>query len=159
MTFLETICHAFNKNNVDYALVGGYAVALHGAVRGTVDIDFVLKWEEETLKSVENILQKQGLISHLPISATDVFAFREEYINNRNLIAWNFYHPSDASQQVDIIISYDLNIEDKIIFKTAKTAISLLAKAPLIAMKRKSSRPQDLEDIAALEKLMNEENI
>jgi len=153
MTFLETICQAFNKKGVDYALVGGHAVALHGAVRGTVDIDFVIKWEEKTLLGVEQILQQQGLVSRLPISGSDVFSFRDEYIRNRNLIAWNFYHPHDASQQVDIIISYDLDINDLTVYKTAKTEIALLAKEPLIEMKRKSGRPQDIEDILALEKL------
>lgn len=39
MTFLNQICHALQTNRVRYALVGGYAVALHGAVRGTVDVD------------------------------------------------------------------------------------------------------------------------
>ncbi len=39
MTFLNQICNALQTNRVRYALVGGYAVALHGAVRGTVDVD------------------------------------------------------------------------------------------------------------------------
>jgi len=42
MTFLESICRAFEQAKVPYAIVGGHAVALHGALRGTVDIDFVL---------------------------------------------------------------------------------------------------------------------
>ena len=107
MVFLEKLCQQFAAAKLDYALVGGHAVALHGAVRGTVDIDFVFKWEKETLIRAERVLSKLGLVSRLPIVANDVFEFRDEYINNRNLIAWNFYHPNDASQQVDIIINYD----------------------------------------------------
>lgn len=157
MTFLEIICQAFNRKKIDYALAGGHAVALHGAVRGTIDIDFVLSWQRETLINVEEILHKLGLVSRLPINAQDVFDFRNEYIQNRNLIAWNFYHPTDASQQVDIIINYDLNTEDKTVFKTANTHIALLDKAPLIQMKRKANRPQDIEDINALESLLSDE--
>lgn len=156
MTFLETICKAFNKQKIEYALVGGHAVALHGAVRGTVDIDFVINWQEKTLEQVELVLKKQGLISRLPITANDVFNFRDEYIQNRHLIAWNFYHPDHSNQQIDIIISYDLNTADRIFLKTSQTDIAILDKQPLIEMKRASGRPQDIEDVAALETLINQ---
>lgn len=43
--FLIELCQSLEQHNVRYALVGGYAVALHGAVRGTVDVDFVIEWE------------------------------------------------------------------------------------------------------------------
>jgi hypothetical protein len=33
--------HALNANGVEYLLVGGYAVGVHGYVRATVDIDFL----------------------------------------------------------------------------------------------------------------------
>jgi hypothetical protein len=45
--FLKRVCQAFTDNHVDYAIVGGYAVALHGAVRGTMDVDAVLTEERE----------------------------------------------------------------------------------------------------------------
>ena len=154
MTFLETVCSAFNKAGVDYALVGGHAVALHGAVRGTIDIDFIFKWEREALVAAESALLSLGLVSRLPIDANDVFDFRDEYISKRNLIAWNFYHPKDASQQVDIIINTDLVIADRVSLETPNTTIHLLNKKPLIEMKRLANRPQDIEDIAALEKLI-----
>ena len=43
MTVLERICTALREAGVRYAVVGGYAVALHGAVRGTVDIDVAVR--------------------------------------------------------------------------------------------------------------------
>ena len=33
MTFLEQVCRALADADVDYAVVGGHAVALHGVVR------------------------------------------------------------------------------------------------------------------------------
>jgi len=38
MLFYE-ICDAFKKNKIPYAIVGGYALALHGIVRATIDIE------------------------------------------------------------------------------------------------------------------------
>ena len=153
MTFLETLCQALSTANVEYALVGGHAVALHGAVRGTLDIDLALKWKADTLKRAEQTLGELGLISRLPLTAEDVFHFRDEYVRNRNLTAWNFYNPLDLSQQVDLLITYDLAPGDTVIFKLDSAEIAVLNKQRLIEMKTASGRPQDLADIEALAQL------
>ena len=153
MTFLEKVTSAFNVAGIRYALVGGHAVALHGAVRGTVDIDFVLKWSKNSLSKTESILVGLGLEPQLPISAEDIFNYRDEYINNRNLIAWNFYNPTEPAEQVDIIITYDLSEKQVTELKLRNGKIRLLSLPALIKMKKASGRPQDLEDIKALLKL------
>ncbi len=151
MSFLEQVAQAFQAAKLPYALVGGHAVALHGAVRGTVDIDFVLKWNRKALIKAEQVLAELGLVSRLPISAADVFDFREEYISNRNLIAWNFYHPEDLSMQVDLIVNYDLSGKQVKAMPLGDTRIKVLGIADLIEMKRAAGRAQDLADVAALE--------
>ena len=153
MTALEKFCAALRGAGVRYAVVGGYAVALHGAVRGTVDLDVVLKWNLQSLRGAERALKGLGLVSRLPVSADDVFNFRDEYVARRNLIAWNFYNPRDLSEQVDIIINYDLSGKRTRRMDLAGGPIQVLSLPDLIAMKRNSGRPQDLEDVAALEKL------
>jgi len=138
---------------VRYAIVGGHAVALHGAVRGTVDIDVVLAWNRKTVVAAEKALNEIGLVSRLPISANDVFDFRKEFIENRNLIAWNFYNPADLSEQVDITITYDLKNKRTKRIDLAGMPVQILSLKDLIDMKRQSARPQDVEDVKALEKL------
>ena len=152
MLFINTVCTALDRNRIRYAVVGGYAVALHGAVRGTMDVDIVVNWDLRTLRYTENALSELGLVPRLPITADDVFQFRDEYIRNRNLIAWNFHHPEDMSQQVDIIISYDLKGKKRHLLETPDGPIRLLNIEELIDMKRESGRPQDLEDVKALER-------
>jgi len=98
-------------------------------------------------------MKEIGLVSRLPVSAREIFQFREEYINNRNLVAWNFYNPADASQQVDIIITYDLKGKGLQRLDTRSGTLQILGLAELIQMKRESGRPQDIEDVKALEKL------
>lgn len=153
MTSLERICNALREAGVRYAIVGGHAVALHGAVRGTLDIDLVLRWTRETLIEAEAALNGVGLVSRLPIHAEDVYAFRDEYIENRNLIAWNFHNPDDPLEQVDIVINYDLTGKRTRRFDLPAAPVEVLSIPDLIAMKRVSGRPQDLEDISALERL------
>ena len=153
MTFLEKICAALRQTGVRYAIAGGYAVALHGAVRGTIDVDVVLPWTEPTLTRAEAALNGIGLVSRLPVTAREVFAFRDEYVRNRNLIAWNFYNPDDPMEQVDIIITYDLTGKRTRRVNLSSGPVQVLSVKDLIAMKRASGRLQDIEDIRALERL------
>lgn len=151
--FIDDVASALDKAKIPYAIVGGYAVALHGAVRGTIDIDIVIKWTLKNLKDVEQALKNLGLVSSLPIDAKSVFHFREEYIQKRHLIAWNFYDPINPANQVDIIISYDLKNAKTTLIKTSGGKLRVLSLEDLIAMKKASGRPQDIEDIKALESL------
>jgi hypothetical protein len=153
VSFISRVAAAFDAAGVRYALVGGHAVALHGAVRGTIDLDVILAWDARSLRAAEKALHAMGLQSRLPITADDVFRFRDEYIRNRNLIAWNFYNPKDLSEQLDVVISTDLKGKRVQSITTADGPVRVLARKDLIAMKRASGRPQDLADIEALENL------
>ena len=154
MTALERICTALREAGIRYAVAGGHAVALHGAVRGTVDIDIVLAWSRKTVAGAEKALNEIGLVSRLPVSANNIFDFRKEYVENRNLVAWNFYDPADLSVQVDIVISYDLKGHKIRHLELPGGPVAILAIRDLIDMKRESGRPQDVEDVAALQKLL-----
>lgn len=153
MSFLQRVCTALRSAGVNYAIVGGHAVALHGAVRGTVDVDVIVSWSKSALRKTEAALNEINLVSRLPISADDVYEFRDEYINNRNMIAWNFYNPNDLSEQLDLIIATDLKGKKTKRIKLRGGDIRILSKRDLITMKRSSGRPQDIEDIKALERL------
>lgn len=140
-------------NNIEYAIAGGYAVALHGAVRGTVDVDLVLKLERNTFLNIEDVFNKMGLQSRLPITGEEVFNFREEYIKNRNLITWNFINIKNPIESVDILLTEDLKkIKTKTI-RSGEIKLKVVSINDLIRMKKRSGRPQDLEDIKSLRSL------
>jgi len=151
--FIQTVTQSLNQHKVSYALVGGYAVALHGAIRGTVDIDFVIGLEQEQFSRLEQAMTAIGLRPRLPVSAEEIFSFREEYIRNRNLIAWSFYNPANPLEVVDVLITEDVREMDTVNKKVGTQTIIVAAIDELIGLKRKAGRPQDLEDIKALEKL------
>ena len=150
---IERVVQSLNQHRVQYTLVGGYAVALHGAVRGTVDIDFVISLNLRSYRQAEKALNSIGLKSRLPVSADDVFNFREEYIEKRNLIAWSFTNPDNPLEIVDIIITEDVKQMKSVVKTFNGTKIKIAAIDDLIKMKKKSGRKQDIEDINALEKL------
>lgn len=149
--FLTQVTRALNAAKIPYALVGGYAVALHGAVRGTVDIDLILEISLKTFKKVELVFNQIGLESRLPIKAEDVFYFRKEYVEKRNLIAWSFVDPRNPVRIVDIIITLDLSDVSRIKKSISGHPVFIISIEDLIKMKKASGRPQDLSDVSALE--------
>ncbi len=151
--FLLKLVNALKKSRLRYAIAGGYAVALHGAVRGTVDIDLVIQHKERDFIKVADTLKKLGLASRLPISAKEVFQFKEEYKEKRNLLAWSFVNSNNPTELVDVLLTDDLNtLKTKSIYLEGHP-VSIVSKPSLIKMKQRSGRAQDIEDIRALKKI------
>ena len=151
--FLLALIKALGAHRVPYALVGGYAVNLHGIVRGTLDVDLALRFREKDFVAAERALESLGLRPRLPVTAADVFRFREEYIANRNMTAWSFVNPSNPTQVVDVILTHDLAKMQVVRKRLRDATVRIASIDDLIAMKRESGRPQDLVDIEALEKI------
>ena len=151
--FLLRVVGALDAARVPHAIVGGYAVALHGAVRGTVDVDLVIKMTETNLVRAEKALGAIGLESRIPAEAEEVFRFRKEYIRNRGLTAWSFVNRSRPSEVVDIILTHNLADMKTVRFRVRGQTIKVASIDDLIRMKRGTGRDQDREDIKALRKL------
>ena len=154
MMLLEEVVRAFRQARVRFGIAGGYAVALHGAVRGTVDLDLVIALEKRQFRSAQKALLGIGLAPRLPVDADQVFDFREEYIENRNLVEWNFYHPDDPTKLVDILITHDIREMDVVRIRVGDMTVPVVGLRDLIAMKREAGRRQDLEDVRVLEGLL-----
>ncbi len=157
-TFMERLTQAFDREGVRYALVGGFAVALHGTPRGTIDVDFIIRHTEDDFVRCEKTLRALGLQPRLPVTASEVFKFREEYIKRRNLIAWSFINPANPIEVVDIIITLDLATQKTVTKRYLLGKVHVLALENLIQMKRSSGRPQDMEDVKNLEVLREKKN-
>ena len=50
---VKQICRLLNKHEVDYILIGGWAVIYHGYPRATADIDFLYK---ATIENYNNLV-------------------------------------------------------------------------------------------------------
>ncbi len=151
--FTERVVASLGRARVRFAIAGGHAVALHGAVRGTVDLDLVLVSSRENFVAAESAFNRMGLWSRLPLKAEEVFDFREEYIRNRNLIAWSFVNPADPTELVDIILTEDLEAMQVDLIPVGRLRLPVVAVPDLIRMKEKSGRAQDIEDIRVLRRV------
>lgn len=152
--FLLDVVGAFSKLRVRYALAGGYAVALHGAIRGTFDIDFVISLKPKHLEAAEAALKSIGLKSRIPVTSKEVAQFRKEYIRNRNLIAWSFVDARDPTKLVDLLLVEDIASHKTVIKQVQGVKVEVLSIPSLIKMKKATGRPQDIEDVRALESLL-----
>jgi hypothetical protein len=148
------VCRALDRARVPYALVGGYAVALHGAVRGTIDVDLVIRMREKDFRLTEAALRGIGLEPRLPVTAEEVFRFREEYLRHRNLHAWSFVNRERPSEIVDVVLTADLtNFKVKRV-RVRGQSLRVASIPDLIRMKEGTGRAQDLEDVRALKALL-----
>ena len=141
---LIDLLSAFAEEQVDYLLVGGQAVALHGVPRFTKDADLWLRDTDENLRRAKRALDSFGAPPGT-LRALD---------EARNLdVVWMGHPPAriDLMKQVpggDFEAAY----RARATFAVAGVTISCVSKADLIAQKRASGRPQDLVDAAHLER-------
>jgi hypothetical protein len=149
---LSELVNALKKDKINYMIVGGYAVNFHGYSRNTVDIDLIIKFTLTNLKKREASLNSMGLVSRLPIDADSVYKFRDEYIKNRNLLAWNFYSVEDPTDQIYILINHDVDDFKSEKFRVGDLELKVIVKDDLIKMKKTAGREKDLLDIKELTK-------
>jgi len=57
---LSQLISALNENEIEYAVCGGLALAIHGFARATLDIDILI--QPESLEKAYKIGAKKGLI-------------------------------------------------------------------------------------------------
>lgn len=155
--FLIKVIEQCEKHKIKYALVGGYALALHGIVRATVDVDLVLNLDKQQFLKFALAMAEIHLKPRLPLLPEQIIEFRKEYIEQRNLIAWSFVNFKNPMEAVDVIISEDLK-KLKVIKKDIGThQVRVASINDLLRMKKIAGRPQDLIDIERL-KQANEKN-
>ena len=53
---LLRVCESLNRHRASYILIGGFAVILHGFVRGTKDIDLLIDSSDENVVRVKQAL-------------------------------------------------------------------------------------------------------
>jgi hypothetical protein len=132
----------FNKHNVEYMIVGGYALAFHGAPRYTGDIDIFVKPDSCNAQYI--------------LAALDEFGF-----GSVGLTAADFERPNQVVQlgvppvRVDIItsitgVSWEEACSKWVEGKYGDIPVHYIGRDDFIANKRATNRKKDLADLEAL---------
>jgi len=145
---LSQLIFALNENEIEYAVCGGLALAIHGFARATLDIDILI--EAESLEKAYLIGAENGF----DIRGLDI-SFKERAVEIRRV--------SKVDENGEVL-SLDLlvvtpQVQD--VWETREkldflgNQLSVVSREGLIRMKTLAGRPQDLVDI---ERLENEES-
>lgn len=139
----QSIVELLETEGIEYAVCGGFAVTLLGAPRLTRDIDFLIL--DEDSDRVKGLLEEKGysLGKRFPIGmGTD--AHRE--VERRTKVG-------DDVVTVDLLLVQDSSEpawSSRIRVRGHGLEMSVVSREGLAAMKRKTGRAKDLEDLRNL---------
>lgn len=141
------VINALNKYNVDYILVGGVAVILHGLERLTRDIDIFINSDSENIDNLKSALHTIFDDSSIDEITADEL---EKYAVIRYGTPDGFY--IDIMTRLGEAISYqDLEYE---IIDYNEIKIKLATPEMLFKMKKDTLRLQDKIDASFLEEII-----
>ena len=130
------------EEQVDFILVGAYALAAHGYPRATGDMDIWVKADEINSLSIYKALERFGA----PVDQITVNEFATEGI---------VFQIGVTPRRIDIIthldgISFDEADEDKIVVKVEGLKLPILSFDKLIKNKLSTGRERDELDVKLL---------
>ena len=139
--------------------MGGLAVIAHGYVRLTVDVDLVIGLERENI--IRGLRVLEGIDYHMAIPVTpEAFAdpaLRETWRKEKGMFVlklWSDIHRRTPGA-VFIYEPFDFKSEFAAAMRAAvleDLTAPIVGYDALVAMKREAGRPQDLADLADLER-------
>ncbi|HHT9113582.1 MAG: hypothetical protein HZA47_11610 [Planctomycetes bacterium] len=153
------ILEGLYKSKVRYLIAGGLSVNLYGVPRVTQDIDIVIAMDRENVLKITSLLKELGYVPRLPVSPDDLANPDKvkDWIENKNLKAFSFYHKNENYKVIDIVLVHPLDFEKSFKNRTVKKAkdidIYLASIDDVVKMKEFSGRSQDLSDIEMLNKV------
>lgn len=150
------ILRALNDADVRYVVAGGWAVIAHGYVRFTGDLDLIIDLEPDAALKAMQVLTEAGLKPKVPEPA-ERFAdpeVRRNWIETKNMIVFQFWHPDDSYCVVDVFVSHPIAFGE--LWAASQTeeldgeAFRVVGYKHLVELKRLASRPKDLLDLQQL---------
>ena len=135
---------------VEFMLVGGYAVALHGWPRMTFDIDFWIMANPQNAAAVIRALRAFG---------APLMDLKEEDFHRPGMV----FQIGTEPQRIDILsaisgLAYEEAVSRAVRMEVDGLSLKVIALDDLIANKRASGRPKDIVDAMTLEKMKEQKN-
>jgi predicted nucleotidyltransferase len=157
VSLFESVFAALNHSGARYVVVGGVATVLHGHARLTADIDLIVDLAPAAARAVVEALAGLGLRprAHVPLSAFADPAARAEWVRGKSMKVFSLWDPANPMREVDLFLEHPLPFDElwarAIEVTLDTTTVRIASLDDLILLKRLAGRPEDLQDIAALE--------
>ncbi|MHC4681606.1 MAG: nucleotidyltransferase domain-containing protein [Planctomycetota bacterium] len=138
----KELLELFNAHNVEYVVVGGYALAFHGVPRLTGHIDFFVKPDGANAKRILAALAEFGFAS-LELSEDD-------FTSEQNVIQFGV-----PPVRVDIMmsltgVSWEKAHAGNVVGSYGQTTVRFISREDFITNKKALGRSKDLADLEAL---------
>lgn len=135
---------ALNARKVEYMIVGAYALAAHGYLRATGDIDI---WIRCTVENAEKVLKA------LKDFGAPMFDLTLDDLSSPGIV----FQIGLPPRRIDFLTSisgvdFDKCWDDRMEVEVDGLSLNFLSKSWLIANKRATGRPKDLLDADELER-------
>jgi len=157
--FYVDLFSALARRKVEYLLIGGLAVSLHGVERATMDVDITVAMNKNNLTALIEAAKELKLIPVLPVPLESLndLELLKRWHEERNLEAFALRAPELAGVTVDILlfppVEFTCMANRAVEFNVADTPIRTVSIDDLIALKQTVGRPIDLSDIEHLQRI------
>lgn len=148
-----------NQYQVQYLLIGGLAISMHGIERATMDIDITIAMHPENQENLIAWAQSFNLKPVLPVPLQSLrdTALLKQWHQEKNLLAFALTTPDIAGVTIDILLFPPVNFvqmqQRAAHFIIDQVDIPVASIDDLISLKQAAGRPIDLSDIAHLKRL------
>ena len=142
---MKDLISIFNKHDVEYMLVGGFAVICYGYIRTTQDIDFLVFPSVKNSTKVMNALAEFGFgNAGIPI----------EYFQREGTAI----HIGVEPNRIDFLtclqgVTNDILFQNMTQIELQDKSCNVISKDDLIKCKKAAGRAKDLADVEELEKI------
>lgn len=140
----EDFIAALNRNQVEFVIVGAYALAFLGVPRYTGNVDV---WIMPTASNAKALLR-----------AIEEFGFKSLSLSERDILSGNIIQMGCPPMRIDLITLLDGLTADEIWASRREgpfgdQTVFYLGKDAFIKNKRAAGRPKDVADLASLGEL------
>lgn len=158
----EPVFEALNAAEARYVVVGGLATVLHGHARLTADVDLVVDLDPPAARAAMQALTVLGLRPRAPVRAVD-FADpdqRRTWVEDKGMQVFSLWSPADPLLEVDVFVTHPIPFDGlwarSRLVRLGGVEARIASIPDLITLKRLAGRPEDLQDIEALEAIAAE---
>jgi hypothetical protein len=158
MFYLE-LFRVLQKHDVQYVVVGGIAINLHGVERATMDIDLALAMNEANMQRFLLVATELELNPPLPVKIESLCnaAQLDEWVRDKDMIAFGVRSASKTAPSVDIIVrprvSFETMWRNRVEKDIGGVRFQVASIDDPIALKSGTGRNKDASDIVALNKV------
>lgn len=161
---IADLLQSLSDEHVQYVLVGGLAVQLHGFLRSTFDIDLVLAMNDENLVRFIAVAKQYGLVPVIPVTIDSLrnASQIDQWHREKGMLAFTLREPHIGGSVVDVLVRPEVPFDKLMVNAIAGELFSrqvwIASIDDLLTMKRSANRPKDQLDVVALEKIKRGED-